>query len=111
MSLTTKDTASIIDKCDFYKDHIERPEYIDPWTMHPRYTYNADRRCRQLREHRSLYIPDINGSLIDTPFNYRNNSTNSGSIKQYGIEPFKNSNDTYIILILIIILFLCIRKN
>ena len=111
MSLTTNDTASIIDTCDFYNGHIERPVYIDPWTLHPMNTYNVDRKCRQLREYRSMYVPRNKKFNIDTSFNYRNNKPNSNNINTYGIEAFNNNNNSYLFIILFIIILLCIKNN
>jgi hypothetical protein len=105
MVLTNYDTAAIIKSCKLYKDHHERPNYINSWGINPRQTYNLEKRCRKLRSLNALHTPEYRGLSIDTPFNYRNIKPRR-SRRILRLEPFTTTNNSGFLLILIILFIL-----
>lgn len=92
MALRNKDIYEMVNKCKFYEDNIERPEYISSWR------YNLDKRtCRELEGLLLNHTPTTR--RYKHIYNYRN--------QRPRIEYFQNNN-TYIIVIFILFVMVVI---
>jgi hypothetical protein len=126
MTLRNKDIKDIIDECDYYTDHIELQKYIRPWKTDPKFTYNKNKKCRQLNEKRLIFHPRRRQSPFDTVFSYKTNQplqfTNfrprsfgvteffDGQNRNKNLWNYKNNltlNTTLFIILPILIIFFC----
>ena len=71
--LRNKTVANMVKDCDYYNDKIEYESYIDPWKVKPEFTYNEDKKCRQLEESRFLHQPLTDARTMDNIFYYKKN--------------------------------------
>ncbi len=136
MSLRNKTINNIVKTCKFYKDTIRLPKYIRPWTIVPAFTYNKDKRCRQLEERSLAFHPISNATRVDNIYNYKNNeplddstslnglnspfgslrlqrfpsaNTSARSRVRSRVEPFENNDSTSIInIIIFFLIFMCL---
>ena len=117
MSLRTEIVSDIINDCDYYKDIIDREEYIPPWSIIPYKTYNISRKCWQLEKKRNIYNPKIRGEKMDAIFDYKinkplwetgkinvNNRTNVKEFFDYSDNENNYHNLSFIILLVVIII-------
>lgn len=77
MSLRNRTINNIIKTNKYYTDTIEYPEYIQPWTIVPAFTYIKD---RQLEEKSLTYNPVYAGKRVDNIYNYKTNEPLHDSI-------------------------------
>ena len=124
MSLKPEQINDLVRQCKYYKNKIRLPKYIRPWIDRPRYTYNLEKKCRQLREEKSVYHPLFRTNDTDGIYSYKTNKPldelGGQTIRTgFGLtlrpvrkfESFsRNDQKIFDIIFIIIIIFLIIRN-
>jgi hypothetical protein len=107
--LRNRTINNIVKQCKFNTDTIELPKYINTWTIMPTFTYNKNKKCRQLEEKSLTFHPKTRSSRRDNIFNYKNNKplhhSRSLALQRFSlVEPFASKGiENYIVYLLVIV--------
>lgn len=107
MSLTDRELTDIIRECDYYRDLVERGNYIDRWRTIPEEYYRGLKKCKLLEKSRLIDNPIYRREVINDVFNYKINkpmNTPGVHIKEFFGTPNSNSNIVYILILFLFIL-------